>query len=84
VGSTPIRGLIINGSYVNSRGDTINGTLSSNNQTQQAYAYLNYRFRKVYFNAGYSRLLQGFSLTGLTPTIVSTYYFGVSRWFKAF
>jgi len=95
VGSTPIRGLTINGSYVNSRSNTQNGTLppgfttlpgllSSNNKTEQAYAYLSYRFRKVYFNGGYSRLLQGFSGSGLAPTMVSTYYLGVSRWFKAF
>jgi hypothetical protein len=84
IGSTPMRGLTINGTYVNSRSNTENGVLSSSNKTEQAYAYLTYRFRKVYFNAGYSRLLQGFSATGLTPTTVSTYYFGVSRWFKVF
>ncbi|HUJ40926.1 MAG TPA: hypothetical protein VLW54_10290, partial [Candidatus Acidoferrales bacterium] len=64
--------------------NTANGTLSSNNKTEQAYAYVTYRFRKVYFNAGYNRLLQGFTATGITPTSVSAYYFGVSRWFKAF
>ena len=84
VGSTPIQGLTITGSYINSRSNTQNETLSSNNKTEQAYAYLNYKFRKVYFNAGYSRLVQGFSTSGMTPTMVSTYYFGVSRWFKAF
>jgi hypothetical protein len=95
VGSTPIRGLTITGTYVNSRSNTgdgplsssnnpASGLLSSNNKTEQAYIYLIYRFRKVYFNAGYNRLLQGFSASGLPPTMVSTYYFGVSRWFKAF
>ncbi len=95
VGSSPIRGLTITGTYVNARSSTANGPLSSNNntvpgllfsnsKTEQAYVYLYYRFRKVYFNAGYSRLLQGFSASGVTPTLLSTYYFGVSRWFKAF
>lgn len=84
VGSTPLSGLVINGSYVNSRSNTSNGPLASSNKTEQAYVYLSYRFRKVYFNAGYSRLLQGFSLSGFPPTLVSTYYFGVSRWFKVF
>ncbi len=84
VGSTPMQGLTITGSFINSRSNTQNGTLSSNNKTEQAYAYLNYKFRKVYFNAGYSRLLQGFSTSGLAPTLVSTYYAGISRWFKAF
>jgi hypothetical protein len=84
VGSTPKRGFILNGSYVKSRSNTLSGSLSSNNDTEEAYAYMSYQFRKVYFNAGYSRLLQGFSAAGLTPTTLSTYYFGVSRWFKAF
>jgi len=84
LGSTPKRGLTVNASYVDSRSNTLNGTLSSNNHTEQAYAYMSYQFRKVYFNAGYSRLLQGFSGTGLLATQVSTYYFGVSRWFKVF
>ncbi len=84
LGSTPRRGLTINGSYVSSRSNTIGGSLASNNKTEQAYAYLNYGFRKVYFTAGYSRLLQGFSASGFAPTTVSTYYFGVSRWFKVF
>jgi hypothetical protein len=84
VGSTPRRGLNITGTFVDSQSNTANGTLSSNNHTQQAYAYLTYRFRKVYFNAGYDRLLQGFSASTLPPSLVSTYYVGISRWFKAF
>jgi hypothetical protein len=84
IGSTPVRGLTFSGTYVSARSNTENGSLSSSNKTDQAYAYLTYRFRKVYFNAGYSRLLQGFSASGLTPTTVSSYYFGVSRWFKVF
>ena len=84
LGSTPKRGLTVNGTYVDSRSNTLNGTLASNNRTEQAYAYMSYQFRKVYFNAGYSRLLQGFTGTGLPESLVSTYYFGVSRWFKVF
>lgn len=84
VASTPVRGLSVTGSYVSSRSNTGGELVNSNNTTEQAYAYLTYRFRKVYLNAGYSRLLQGFSASGLPPTLLSTYYFGVSRWFKAF
>jgi hypothetical protein len=84
VGSTPVRGLTVTGSYVSSRSNTGGVLVNSNNTTEQAYAYLTYRFRKVYLNAGYSHLLQGFSASGLPPTILSTYYVGVSRWFKAF
>lgn len=85
LGSTPIRRLTVNGSYVESRNNTMGGgSLSSNNKTDEAFAYLSYQFRKMYVNAGYNRLVQGFSASGLAPTMVSTYYVGVSRWFKAF
>lgn len=84
VGSTPVPGLTFTGSYVQSRSNTAGGAPGATGTTKQAYAYLNYRFRKVYFNAGYSRLLQGFSTNGQPPALLSTYYFGLSRWFKAF
>jgi hypothetical protein len=84
LGSTPIRGLTVNANWVRSVNTTENGLFPSNNKTEQANSYLSYRFRRVYFNAGYSRLLQGFSASGLPPTMVSSYYFGISRWFRFF
>lgn len=85
VGSTPIRGLTITGSAIWSRNNT-SGALStpSNNNSQQDYVYLTYKVRKIYVNGGYSRVLQGFSTSGLPPSLLSTYYIGLSRWFKAF
>ncbi len=82
--STPVRGLTITGSAIWSRSNTGGQNLNSNNTSDQAYVYLTYKVRKVYLNAGYSRLLQGFSASGLPPTLLSTYYVGLSRWFKAF
>jgi hypothetical protein len=82
LGSTPIRGLSVNGTYLRSVNITIDGSLPSNNKTDQTNAYLLYKFRKVNFTAGYSRLLQGFSASGVPPALVSSYYFGISRWFK--
>lgn len=84
VGSNPIRGLTVTGAYIHSRSNTAGESISSSNVTEQAFIYLTYRVRKVYLNAGYSRLLQGFSASGLPPTSLSTYYVGLSRWFKAF
>ncbi len=84
VGSAPVRGLTFNGSFADARSNTDNGLLSSNNHTQEASAYLQYKFRKVFFTAGYSRLLQGFSASTLPPALVSTYYVGLSRWFNFF
>jgi len=84
VGSTPIRGLTFSGAYIDSRSSTGGALVNSNNTSSQAYAYLTYQVRKIYFDAGYSRLLQGFSASGLPPSLLSTYYVGLSRWFKAF
>lgn len=83
-GSAPVKGLSINGSYAKTRSNTLNGVSSSSNLTTQSNVYMQYLFRKVYFAAGYSRLLQGFSLTGQPPVWVSSYYVGISRWFNFF
>jgi hypothetical protein len=84
VGSSPIRGLIFNGSFANTRSTTDNGSLWSSNHTQEANMFLQYKFRKMFLTAGYSRLLQGFSATTLAPAMVTTYYVGISRWFNFF
>jgi len=84
VGGEPIRGLTFSGSFSDTRSNTANGVLASNNHTQEAYTYMQYKFRKVFFTAGYSRLVQGFSASTLAPAMVSSYYVGISRWFKVF
>ncbi|HEV2349608.1 MAG TPA: hypothetical protein VG028_07170 [Terriglobia bacterium] len=84
LGSTPIRGLTINGNYVKTRSNTMNGTVSSNNLMTQGNVFVQYKFRKVYFTSGYSRLLQGFSSLATPPNLVGSYYVGVSRWFSFF
>ena len=84
LGSTPIRGLTISATFSRTRSNTLDTAGSSNNISEQGNAYVQYLFRKVYFTSGYSRLLQGFSATGLPPTMVASYYFGVSRWFNFF
>lgn len=83
-GSTPIRGLTINGNYTRTLSNTLNGSASSNNLMTQGNIFVQYRFRKVYFTSGYSRLLQGFSSLGAPPSLVGSYYIGVSRWFNFF
>jgi hypothetical protein len=80
----PIRGLTFSGNYVRSRSNTDNSSISSINDTDEANLYLQYKIRKIFFTAGYSRLVQGFSSSGTGPAMVSTYYFGLSRWFNFF
>jgi len=81
-GSTPVRGLTINGNFSRTMSSTLSGEAASNNLMTQGNAFVQYMFRKVYFTSGYSRLLQGFSALGVPPNLVGSYYIGVSRWFN--
>jgi hypothetical protein len=84
VGGTPIRGLTFSGTYIDSKSNTENSSVASNNDTEEASVYLQYKVRKIFFTAGYSRLVQGFSASATAPAMVSTYYVGLSRWFNFF
>jgi hypothetical protein len=84
VGGAPIRGLTFSGIFVKSRSNTVNSLLASNNDSEEANVYLQYKVRKIFITSGYSRLIQGFAVGTTTPAMVSTYYIGVSRWFSFF
>ena len=45
---------------------------------------MTYNFRKLNFITGYSRLVQGFSVSGAPPAMVGSFFVGVSRWFNFF
>ena len=87
IGSSPVPGLTITASFSKGISDTqtwATNVAYSNNNNQNASAILYYNFRKLNFTAGYSRLEQGFSISGVPPTNVGSYYFGVSRAFNFF
>jgi len=84
-GSTPMRGLTISASYSKAFSNTAaDGLSSSNNNNEQLNARIQYLVRKIYFQAGYIKLVQGFSAVGGPPASVSSFYFGLSRWFNFF
>jgi hypothetical protein len=83
-GGSPLKGLTFTGTFVRTRSDTNDGGVSSRNNADLANFYMQYRFRKVNFNSGYSRVLQGFSLAQTRQQTVNSYYFGISRWFNFF
>src|SRR5579863_4032653 len=82
--SSPAKGLIIAASYGDARSNTINQTAASSNQNSQFSSIVQYQYRKLYFTSGYARLSQGFSGSGTPTEVLSSYYFGVSRWFNFF
>jgi hypothetical protein len=84
VGSSPIRKLTISGSYARAFSDTLSSVLASNNRTEMVVTTVDYQFRQMHFQAGYTKLVQGFSLAGGPPTMLGSYYVGISRWFNFF
>jgi hypothetical protein len=79
-----IRNLTLFGNYSHSDNSTIAGLKSTLGNTSMLNATLRYPFRKMYFNAGYTRLAQTVTTTGGSPVVISSYYFGISRWFNFF
>jgi len=82
--ATPIRGLTISASYSRSASNTLSGDVASRNNTSQLYARVQYLIRRIYFQAGYLRLTQGFTASGIAPVSLSSLYVGLSRWFNFF
>lgn len=83
-GGSPVRGLSFTATFVKTKSNANDGTVNSRNDAELGNFYTQYRFRKVNFNAGYTRILQGFSLAQVREQTVNSYYFGISRWFNFF
>jgi len=81
---SPIRNLSMGASFSRARSNTATAGVGSWNKADQINAVLNYRVRKIMFTAGYGRILQSFSASGLPPGEVGSYYLGFSRSFKFF
>jgi hypothetical protein len=82
--SSPVRRMSIGASWSKSvSSSNVTGDPTENN-SKMINAVINYQFRKMYFNGGYSNLVQGFSLSPLPPANVSSFYVGISRWFNVF
>ncbi len=85
IGATPLSRLTLSAAY--SRGESTSsttGTPTFQNSTEVFNALVQYQFRKMYISGGYSKLIQGFSSTGVAPQQFSNYYISISRWFKFF
>ena len=82
--SAPVRGLTLTASYSKSRSNTSGDGDVSSNLTDEFNALIQYHVRKLDFTSGFSRLGQGFSESGSSAENISSFYFGVSRWFNFF
>lgn len=84
LGMHPVRGLTISGIFSKALSDTQSMQVPSNNNNTNLTFIVVYHLRKLDFQAGYLKLDQGFSASGLPPTMVGSYYFGIKRWFNIF
>lgn len=82
--ANPIHGLTLSASYAHSISNTQSDSVSSHNRNQQFNARVQYLVRKIYFQAGYLYLTQGFSQSGVPPVTIGSIYVGLSRWFNFF
>lgn len=80
----PNRNLLINTSYSKSEGNTVSPLMLSSNGTTMYYGLAEYRLRKMLFTAGCTKFRQSISSSSTLPSVVTSYYFGVTRWFKGF
>ena len=84
IGASPVPNMTIGVSYSNATSNTL-GQIATNNSTQLINGLLTYHFRKVNFISGVTQFRQSIVGTGLTsPGTLTSYYFGISRWFKFF
>ncbi len=82
ISATPIRRLVIAGSFSRAISNTIGETISHNN-TEIYNAQLQYHLRRIGLQAGYTRFTQGISAVG-APANTTAYFVGISRWFDFF
>ena len=83
-GATPFRRLILSAGYSKSNGHTIDPLLTTATNNELINAAMQYRIRKIFVNAGYTRLSQSVGAQNTQPIKVTTYFIGFSRWFSFF
>jgi hypothetical protein len=71
-------------SYSKSHGDAFGGAIPTIFESRSLNARLQYRLRKMYLNAGFTRFEQSFGVARSLPVDVNTYYVGFTRWFNVF
>jgi hypothetical protein len=79
---TPLKRLVLSGSFSRSISDTVASTTSHNN-TEIFNTQMQYHLRRIGLQAGYTRFTQGISALG-APANTTSYFVGISRWFDFF
>lgn len=83
VSVTPVKRLILAGSFSRAISDTLSNSMYSHNNSEIYNAQLQYHMRRIGLQAGYTRFTQGISILG-QPATSSSYFAGITRWFDFF
>jgi hypothetical protein len=79
---TPIKRMVLSGSYSRAISNTL-GTTLSHNDSEIYNAQLQYHLRRISLQSGYTRFTQGISAVG-APASTTSYFVGFTRWFDFF
>lgn len=79
-----IRHLSVNGAWSKALANTTSPILLTNSGGTNVYGFAGYEYRKLIFTAGVTKFNQFISNFGNGPTMLTSFSFGVQRWFKAF
>lgn len=80
----PLRRMSLTVYYTRANSDTTSFAAFSRNQRERYNARMEYRVRQLSVGAGFTRDHQGISASGAPPSVVNSYYIGISRWFNVF
>ncbi len=86
-GLYPLKRMIVRVAWSRSLANTSGPTTLSNSGFTNYYGFFGYEYRKLLFQAGYTRFDQAIFTSGLPmqpPSMLTSFSFGVTRWFKAF
>jgi len=80
----PTKHIWITGAWSKSFSNTVSPLLLANSGSTNYYGLATYEYRKLMFQAGVVKFNQFISASGQPPAMLTSYSFGVSRWFKGF
>ncbi len=80
----PIRHMLVSTAWSKSFSDTNSPTLVTNGGNTNYYGFAGYEFRKLIFQAGVTKFTQSLSNSGALPSVLTSYSFGIQRFFKGF
>ncbi len=80
----PVHNMAISTAYERTGSNSISPLLSSNNGSTLYTGLLQYEFRKVIFTAGATKFNQHIFPSSTPPSMLTSYTFGITRWFKGF